>query len=140
MHYKNLPKIYWRCAYIAALLLFLDEHVKTSGYCMTLPSTSNPCEWNKGKKREKNPKLLHKASYMSVKRSQSSLYKFYPRPVNFRGASQQLLNDFVVDQQSYGAKYKESPMWLSLMRIKYDNFEIKDDHKSYLFEDRANLQ
>ena len=71
---------------------------------------------------------------MSVKRSQSSLYKFDPRPVNFRGASQQLLNDFVIDQQSYGAKYNESPMWLSLMRIKYDDFEIEDDYKSYLFE------
>ena len=60
-----------RCAHIAALLLFLDDHVKEHGYIVTSPSTSKPCDWNKGKKRDKNPKPLHEASYSSVKRSQS---------------------------------------------------------------------
>ena len=48
-----------RCAHISALLLHLDDFVKKNGYLVCCPSTSNPCEWNKGKKRDKNPQPLH---------------------------------------------------------------------------------
>ena len=45
-----------RCAHVAAVLLMLDDYVKTNGHIVNEPSTSQPCVWNKGKKRKKNPK------------------------------------------------------------------------------------
>ena len=51
-----------RCAHVSALLLHLDEYVKSNGCVVQSPSTSKPCEWNKGEKRQKNPKPLHKVS------------------------------------------------------------------------------
>ena len=42
------------------------------------------------------------------------------------------MNDFVVDQNSYAAKYNENPMWLSLFKIEYDDFEVDESYKSYL--------
>ena len=52
-----------RCAHVAAVLLILDDYVKTNGHIVNEPSTSQPCVWNKGKKRKKNPKALHEAAY-----------------------------------------------------------------------------
>ena len=123
-----------RCAHIAALFLFLDDHIEENGYFVTAPSTSKPCNWNKGKKRDKNPKPLHKACYSSVKRSQSSLYNFDPRPIEMRGGNQQSINEFVSDQQVYATKHNACPMWLSIFKMKYDDFYVDEDYLTYLHE------
>ena len=57
-----------RCAPISALLLYLSDYISTHGNTVQCPSTSKPCEWNKGKKRQKTPKPVHKATYNSAKR------------------------------------------------------------------------
>ena len=44
------------------------------------PSTSQPCTWNRGKKREKNPQQLHVVEYSSSKcKPPSALYMWNPR-------------------------------------------------------------
>ena len=42
-----------RCAHVAALLLKLSDAAHDKGSTIK-PSTSEPCTWNRGKKREKN--------------------------------------------------------------------------------------
>ena len=74
---------------------------------------------------------LHQATYESLKRRQSSTYEFDPRPVHLRKAEQDRLNTFVKDQQVYAAKYNETPMRLSLFKIKSGDFEIDDFDGDY---------
>jgi hypothetical protein len=42
------------CNHVAALLIMLNKHCMDSGY-EPASCTSQPCEWNKGKKANKNP-------------------------------------------------------------------------------------
>ena len=92
-----------RCAHATAVLLYLDDYIKANGYVATVPSTSISCVWNKGKRRGKNPSAVHKANYSSYKRKNSNVYDFDPRPIEFRkNINQKLVNDFVVNLQSYG--------------------------------------
>jgi hypothetical protein len=42
------------CNHVAALLLMLNKHCMDNGY-EPASCTSQPCEWNKGKKANKNP-------------------------------------------------------------------------------------
>ena len=46
-----------RCAHVAALLLKLSDAVHDKGSTIK-PSKSQPCTWNRGKKREKNPSAI----------------------------------------------------------------------------------
>ena len=49
-------------------------------YIVQAACTSKPWQWNKGKKRTKNPQKLHQAEYSSFSKSQRSdeLYKWEP--------------------------------------------------------------
>ena len=47
-----------RCAHVSALLLMLSDYVKENGCNVVIPSTSLPCEWNKGQKRKKIQNLF----------------------------------------------------------------------------------
>ena len=114
-----------RCAHVTALLLFLDDFVKKNGHTITTPSTSSPCVWNQGKKKDKNPNPVHKASYSSCKRNMKDLYDFDPRPVKYRGnIDQKLVNNFVSVLQSYGSAHNMTPMWITQLEIKYKEFEV----------------
>ena len=62
-----------KCSHVAALLLYLNDHVNDHGYMVEMPKTSKECTWNKGKKRIKTPKPLHMASYRSkVKKTEEN--------------------------------------------------------------------
>ena len=65
----------------------LSDYVAEHGYIVQAACATNPCQWNKGKKRAKNPGKLHQAEYNSSSKSQRSdeLYKWNPRPEEFRG-------------------------------------------------------
>ena len=64
-----------RCCHIAALLIYLRDHVVACGYKLDtstsslLPCTSQPCTWNKGSKRKKNPKPLHLVDYPTKRKN-----------------------------------------------------------------------
>ena len=50
------------CNHVAALLLMLNKHCMDNGYEPT-SCTSQPCEWKKGKKANKNPGKVTEVSY-----------------------------------------------------------------------------
>ncbi|CAC5369928.1 unnamed protein product [Mytilus coruscus] len=58
-----------RCNHVAAVLLFINKHVKEHGYD-PLACTAKPCEWNQGKKTGKNPSKISDAIYSSYKKRQ----------------------------------------------------------------------
>ena len=123
-----------RCAHVTALLLHLDEYVKSNGCVVQSPSTSKPCERNLAKKRQKNPKPLHKVTYESVKRKQSNLYDYDHRSVKFPGkVNPELLNNFVIAAYFWWSEYNETPMWLTLFELKFEDFQIDKDDLYYYF-------
>ena len=110
-----------RCAHIAALLLKLSD-VASDTYMIVEPSTSQPCTWNKGKKREKKPKKLHQAEYNSSKRKPpSELYMWDPRPESQRPVTEDSIRKFVVDLQSD----QKPSMWESLLQINYEDWKLE---------------
>ena len=44
-----------RCAHVSALLLKIVNFIEVNGSKVKTPSTSKPCQWNRGKKRAKDP-------------------------------------------------------------------------------------
>lgn len=74
-----------RCSHVVAVLFYLLDYVQKHGPTATVPCTSQPCSWNKGKKRNKNPKRLSSADYPSKrKQSEVKLIDFDPRPKTHR--------------------------------------------------------
>ena len=58
-----------------------SDYITEHGYMVKDACTSLPCTWNKGKKRQKELKALHKVNYPSSKRlAADSLYNWDPRP------------------------------------------------------------
>ncbi len=68
-----------RCCHIAALLLYLFNYVEEHGHTVSMPSTSLPCTWNKGKKRKNNPKSAQEPLY-NKKHRNSRIMNWDPRP------------------------------------------------------------
>lgn len=123
-----------RCAHIAALLFFLNDYISKNGWLVQEPSTSNPCTWNKGKKRLKDPKPVHlDTEYNSKKkRGDIELYSWDPRPTQYHGASKSQMNEFVSCLQRYAAENDTLPMWLTSFRFHYDDFFVDScDAKIY---------
>lgn len=89
-----------RCAHISALLLHLSDTVSQNKMIIP-PSTSEECSWNKDRKRQKNPRKLHKAVYeFSKRKPRADFYEYDPRPEQLRSVSTERVNDFVVRLQS----------------------------------------
>ena len=113
-----------RCVHVAALLLHLSDYASNDELVIQ-PSTSKPCPWNKGKKREKIPTKLHQVDYKSrssKRKPLSELYNFDPRPEDKRAASDVRIKDFVVRLQSDA---KQS-MWETILKIKYENWKLDE--------------
>ena len=105
-----------RCVHVAAVLLMLDDYVKTNGHIVNEPSTSQPCVCNKGKKRKKNPKALHEAAYNSLlSNKRKKLYHWDPRPLEYRKTCKSLISGLVTDLQVDTANSgKDISMWETL--------------------------
>lgn len=115
-----------RCCHIAALMTFILEYVKEKGSIANKPSTSLPCTWNLGKKRKKDPKPLHMALYNSTnRRSSSKMYSWDPRPEKYRDIDMTCANNFVRDMQL--ASNSEPSMWETILKFKYDDYELDDN-------------
>ena len=109
----------------------LHDYVTKHGHVVKEACTSEPCVWNKGKKREKDPKALHEATYKSKTSSKrKKLYHWDPRPASYRKANKTQLNNFVRDLQSYSANSgKDMSMWETLLHIEYEDFEVAGEEK-----------
>jgi hypothetical protein len=123
-------KTYERCAHIAALLYFLLDYIEKNGSTVKVPSTSLPCSWNKGKKREKNPQALHNAVYSTQKQDPSKVYKWDPRPLSYRGVDTNLMNEFITSIESPGPN--PSSMWETLLKRQYDDFDLNEEEELIL--------
>ena len=116
------------CCHVAAVLLMLSDYVSDKGHVVVEPSASQPCKWNKGKKRKKEPKALHHISYKSSKMSiPSALYNWDPRPVEFQNkVDQDGVHTFLRNLQAYSATQGTLSMWETLLEINYQNFKLDD--------------
>ena len=56
-----------RCSHVVSLLLTLLDHVEEHGPTLSTPCTSQECSWNKGKKKEKQPKRISDTNYPTKK-------------------------------------------------------------------------
>ena len=65
------------------------------------PCTSQECSWNKGKKRNKNPRTVSDATYPSKRSRQTlSVFEFDPRPARYREVNEQHVNKFLSNIQA----------------------------------------
>ena len=111
-----------RCCHVAPLLLKLSDFSTENSNIVIKPSTSEPCTWNKGKKRAKKPKKLHEAEYSSSKRKPySQLYEWDPRPKDKRSVSNKLIQNLIISLQSINTK---PSMRESLLPLQYENFNL----------------
>ncbi|CAC5369921.1 unnamed protein product [Mytilus coruscus] len=122
-----------RCNHVAAVLLFINKHVKEHGYD-PLACTSKPCEWNQGKKTGKNPSKISDAIYSSYKQKTVKLCDFDPRPQHMRQVPYDAKKEFVNDLKYHGLTGGESSMWESLLNsiITYDNYALDEERKIML--------
>ena len=54
-----------RCTQVTAVLLMLGDNVAEHGYIVQPAYTSNPCQWNMGRKKQNKTKKVHQAEYNS---------------------------------------------------------------------------
>lgn len=108
----------------------LSDYVTANGHVVVEASTSKPCSWNKGKKRTKEPKALHKSFYPSKKSKPSELYDWDPRPVSFRQkVNQTEVNDFVRNLETYSSTTGTLSMWETILQIEYKDFDINESDR-----------
>ena len=122
-----------RCNHVAALLLYVDKHIKENGLD-PLSCTAKPCEWNKGKKTGKNPSKISEATYSSYKRKATRLCDFDPRPKDMRQVNYDAKKEFVTNLKYNRLSSDKPSMWESLLTsiLKYDNYDIDNERKVML--------
>ena len=112
-----------RCCHVAALLLKLSDRASENTFVLNA-CTSEPCPWDKGQKRAKQPEKLHEAKYSSSKRKPpDTLYNFDPRPAKMRTVSNESVRNFTIALQND----KNPSMWESLLPLRYENFNLDVD-------------
>ena len=116
-----------RCSHIVAVLFSLLDHVEKYGPAVSKPATSQECTWNKGKKRDKDPKRLSCTDYPSKKRKAAmAVEDFDPRPAKYRQVKPEHVNGLLRDLQSISANKNESSMWETQLQLSYDDYEQSD--------------
>ena len=119
---------------MTGVLLILSDYVADNGYIVQAACTSNSCQWNKGKKRTKNPQKLHQAEYSSYSKRQrpDELYKWDPRPEEFRGnVDVSAVSRFAVQLQAASSSTDRLSMWENLLKVSYEDFELSGEDVVY---------
>ncbi|XP_071166179.1 uncharacterized protein [Mytilus edulis] len=120
-----------RCNHVAALLLMLNKHCKESGYDATA-CTSKPCEWNQGKKSNKNPSKITEAAYSYYKSRPKKLSTFDPRPQNQRNISKETKNSFIMEMQYNSLRTSKPSMWGTLLSSQYEDYSLEEERVDQL--------
>ena len=90
-----------RCSHVVAVLFCILDHVQKHGTMLKTPCTSQECSWNKGTKRNKNPRRVSDATYPSKRSKQTlSVIEFDPRPARYREVNEQHINKFLRNIQA----------------------------------------
>lgn len=117
---------------MCALLFALLDYTKK--YRNDTACTSQPCECNKGRSSNKNPKRVKEAAYHGTykKRKLHNLNEFDPRPPNLRGGiSCEERNSFIRNLKGDTSSPGNS-MWLTILPVMYDDYKLNDEEMRLL--------
>ena len=126
-----------RCSHVAALLLALEDYTIEFGTDMPT-CTGKLAEWNKGRRKNKNPETIFNKEYPSMKKNLKrqkttgkDVIKSDPRPEELQESnlSNEQKNEFISSLLINGQECG----WTKLLDIHYDNFSV-DDYGVDIFE------
>ena len=125
-----------RCSHVVAVLFHVLDHVQKHGPVLTKPCKSQECSWNKGKKRNKNPKRLSDAKYSGKKKQAIlSAIDFDPRPAKYRHVNVHHINNFLHNLQWLSKAEGEGiSMWETQLRRTYGDYSLDCKRKGVLLE------
>ena len=124
-----------RCSHVVAVLFTLLDHAQEHGAILTKPCTSQECTWNKGKKRDKDPKRLSSTYYPSKRRKSSmAVADFDPRPAGYTQVNPEHINSLLRDLQGISTNNPQSSMWETQLQIAYQDYDISDIDVSEMSE------
>lgn len=114
-----------RCSHVIAVLFSILDHVKKHGPILSKPYTSQECSWNKGKKRNNNPRQVSNAKYQN-KRKQSAAHviDFEPRPLEYSGVSPQQINPLASALNDVSRYSDYLSMWETQLKFTYKNYDL----------------
>ena len=116
-----------RCRHIVAVLFSLLDHVEKYAPAVSISATSQECTWNKGKKRDKDPKRLSCADYPSKRRKAAvAVEDSDPRPAKYRQVKPEHVNALLWGLQSISANKNESSTWETQLQLSYDDYELSN--------------
>lgn len=125
-----------RCSHVVAVLFSVLDYVQKHGPSLTQPCTSQECSWNKGKKRNKNPRRVSDAKYPGKNKNASlNVIDFDPRPAKYRHVNAHHINNFLSKVQALSqAEDGELTMWETQLRMTYNNYKLEGDRNRVLLE------
>jgi len=113
----------------------VDKHCKEFGYDPQ-SCTSKPCEWNKGKRKSRNPQKVTEATYSSNTEKQAKLSSFYPLAEE---VSEQQINTFVRSLKYISVRTSRDSMWGSLLTHTRADYHLTDDRRSAGYSEHPSL-
>ena len=125
------------CSHVVAVLFSVLDCVQNHGPVITQPCTSQECSWNKGKKRNKNPKRVNDAKYPSKRAKQSTLSvtEFDPRPAKYREVKTKHINNLLNNIQLLSqVEGREICMWETQLKFTYNDYSLDCERSRVLFE------
>ncbi|PFX15417.1 hypothetical protein AWC38_SpisGene20362 [Stylophora pistillata] len=125
-----------RCSHVVAVLFCILDHVQKHGTMLKTPCTSQECSWNKGKKRNKNPRRVSDATYPSKRSKQTlSVIEFDPRPARYREVNEQHINKFLRNIQALSqAEDTGVSMWETQLQFTYSDYVLDCERKEMLLK------
>lgn len=125
-----------RCSHVVAVLFSVLDYVQKHGASLTQPCTSQECSWNKGKKRNKNPRRVSDAKYPGQNKNASlNVIDFDPRPDKYRHVNVHHINNFLSKVQALSqAEGGELTMWETQLRMTYNDYKLDGDRNRVLLE------
>lgn len=125
------------CSHVVAVLFSVLDCVQNHASVLTQPCTSQQCSWNKGKKRNKNPKRVNHAKYLSKRAKQSALpvTEFDPRPAKYREVKTKHINNFLNNIQLLSqVEGREICKWKTQLKFTYNDYSLDCERSRVLFE------
>ncbi|KAJ7377435.1 hypothetical protein OS493_029336 [Desmophyllum pertusum] len=124
-----------RCSHVVAVLFSVLDYVQDHGPVLAQHCTSQECSWNKGKKRNKNPRRVSQAKYPSKKRQATlPVIDFDPRPANKREVKVHHINNFLSNIQALSQEDGGLSMWETQLQFTYYDYDLQCDRNSLLLE------
>ncbi|KAJ7377437.1 hypothetical protein OS493_029339 [Desmophyllum pertusum] len=123
------------CSHVVAVLFSVLDYVQNHGPVLAQHCTSQECSWNKGKKRNKNPRRVSQAKYPSKKRQATlPVIDFDPRPANKREIKVHHINNFLSNIQALSQEDGGLSMWETQLQFTYYDYDLQCDRNSLLLE------